>query len=182
MSETRTQLKAIALEQIQLDKLAAASFRELGKAAGIKSSSVHYHFQSRDNLLTEVYHDFANGFFNELESRTSGLNRPRQRLLALFGLFEEMFKRNAHGMTSAYAAGFKELSIESHHEVKAFLNQLETWIAQTLSSASFLPISRESLSRVCVSLLEGALLLDRLNDDPYYLEAAKEWICSLSSL
>ena len=80
MSETRAQLKHIAIDQIQQANLAAASFRELGKAAGIKSSSVHYHFQSRERLLTELLQDYDLKFFSELDAATAGTHRPRQRL------------------------------------------------------------------------------------------------------
>ena len=182
MSETRDQLKVLATEQIRADKLAAASFRELGKAAGIKSSSVHYHFQSRDNLLTEVFNDYRDQFFSKLENNTSGLTRPRQRLLALFDLFETDQKQEWQGLVSAYAAGVRELPPESQHDVRSFLVEVEQWIIATLESASFLPIPRESLAKVLISTLEGALLLDRLQEDPNYLEAVKKWICSLSSL
>lgn len=182
MSDTRDNLIRLAKQQIRSDKLAAASFRELGKAAGIKSSSVHYHFQSRDNLLTEVFTDFRQEFFEELDQRTFNINKPRQRLLILLSLFEEYQSKDWLGLPSAYAAGSKELNDESQQEVKFFLNQVEGWIAQSLSSASFLPISRESVAKVLMSSLEGALLMDRIQQGQSYLTAVREWICSLSSL
>ena len=182
MSDTRDNLVQLAKQQIREDKLAAASFRELGKAAGIKSSSVHYHFQSRDNLLTEVFGDFRHEFFSELDERTFNISKPRQRLLVLLSLFEDYQQKNWLGMTSAYAAGLKELNDESQQEVKFFLNQVEGWIAQSLSSASFLPISRESVAKVLISALEGALLMDRIQQESDCLPAVREWICSLSSL
>tara|TARA_R110001583_G_scaffold27021_3_gene96941 strand:+ start:1902 stop:2219 length:318 start_codon:yes stop_codon:yes gene_type:complete len=62
VSETRDHLKTIATDQICKNNLAAASFREMGKAAGIKSSSVHYHFKSRDALLLELATDYQHAF------------------------------------------------------------------------------------------------------------------------
>lgn len=182
MSDTRENLIQLAKEQIRGDKLAAASFRELGKAAGIKSSSVHYHFQSRDNLLTEVFTDFRHEFFEELDQRTFNISKPRQRLLVLLSLFEDYQRKDWVGLTSSYAAGLRELNEESQQEVQFFLSQVEGWIAQSLNSASFLPISRESVAKVLISALEGALLMDRIQQDSDYLIAVREWICSLSSL
>ncbi len=182
MSETRTHLKALATDQIRHANLAAASFRELGKAAGIKSSSVHYHFQSRDKLLTELLQDYNTDFFDRLDLMTEGMTKPRQRLLALFSIFEDSHKHQLQCMSLAYAASQHELSPASLEAVDHFLSRLEEWVTNTLANARLLPMPREQLARVLVSSLEGSLLFDRLHSEPRHLQATKDWICTLSSL
>ena len=181
MSETRAQLKHIAIDQIQQANLAAASFRELGKAAGIKSSSVHYHFQSRERLLTELLQDYDLKFFSELDAATASTHRPRLRLGALIDVFEHYHTHRRQCMSLAYAASPHELSDANLHAVQTFLEHMERWVEDALAKASLLPIPKDQLARVIVSALEGALLFDRLTDEPKHLNAARSWITSLSS-
>ena len=181
MSETRAQLKHIAIDQIQQANLAAASFRELGKAAGIKSSSVHYHFQSRERLLTELLQDYDLKFFAELDAATASTHRPRLRLGALMDVFEHYHTHRRQCMSLAYAASPHERSDANLHAVQTFLEHMERWVEDALAKASLLPIPKDQLARVIVSALEGALLFDRLTDEPKHLNAARSWITSLSS-
>ncbi|TNC92064.1 MAG: hypothetical protein CSH36_06475 [Thalassolituus sp.] len=181
MSETRTQLKSLAIDQIRQANLQAASFRELGKAAGIKSSSVHYHFQSRDKLLTELLHDYDMEFFEHLDVLTEGIHRPKERLKALVSVFEQSHAEKRQCMSLAYAASPHELSDTSLAAVDKFIFHLENWVTDTLQNASLLPVPRDELACVIVAALEGSLLFDRLHDDPRHLNAARRWIASLSS-
>lgn len=181
MSETRTQLKSIAIDQIRQANLSAASFRELGKAAGIKSSSVHYHFQSRDKLLTELLQDYDVDFFRHLNAQTSGLKRTKEKLFALIKVFEDGHHEKRQCMSLAYAASPQELSEDNLQAFHTFVEHLEDWVSEALSHASLLPIPRHELARLVVSSLEGSLLLDRLDTEPKHLNAAKLWISTLSS-
>lgn len=181
MSETRKQLKCIAIDQIQQGNLAAASFRELGKAAGIKSSSVHYHFQSRERLLTELLQDYDLKFFTELDAATANTHRPRLRLSALVEVFEQYHNQRQQCMSLAYAASPHELSDANLQAVQTFIERMESWVEDALAKASLLPVPKDQLASVIVAALGGALLFDRLNDEPKHLNAAKNWISSLSS-
>lgn len=181
MSETRVQLKHIATDQIQHANLAAASFRELGKAAGIKSSSVHYHFQSRDRLLTELLQDYDLHFFDVLNKATADTQRPRQRLAALVDVFAQFHAHQRQCMSAAYAAAPHELSEANRDVVESFLHHLEAWVSDSLSRASLLPVPKETLASVIVATLEGALLFDRLSREPRHLNAARDWLATLSS-
>lgn len=181
MSETRAHLKTIAIDQIRQANLSAASFRELGKAAGIKSSSVHYHFQSREKLLTELLQDYDVEFFLHLNAQTSAARRTKEKLLALIKVFEDGHKQKRQCMSLAYAASPQELSAANQEAFHIFVEHLEDWVAEALSHTSLLPIARQDLACLIVSALEGSLLLDRLNNEPRHLKAAKLWICTLSS-
>ncbi|MFK4753956.1 MULTISPECIES: TetR/AcrR family transcriptional regulator [Oceanospirillaceae] len=182
MSETRDHLKTIATDQICKNNLAAASFREMGKAAGIKSSSVHYHFKSRDALLLELATDYQHAFFAELQQRTEGITSPRQRLQQLCDLYTEHFTNNRQCLAQAYSAGMNELTEESQTAIHAFYEALFDWVLECLSSARFLPVSREALARVVVSALQGALVADRVGQDAVHLASVREWIGTLTSL
>lgn len=182
MSDTRDQLKIIAVERIQKDNLAASSFREMGKAAGIKSSSVHYHFKSRDALLLELVKDFRQGFFDALQRRTGDISSPRQRLQHLFMMYADYYQNHELTLALAYQASFQELTDECRQAIAEFHNELQQWVLDSLQPARFLPIPKESLALVVSSSLQGALLMDRGQDGAAHLDAVQEWLASLSSL
>jgi TetR/AcrR family transcriptional regulator, transcriptional repressor for nem operon len=182
MSDTRDQLKQLATGQIRRENLAAASFRELGKAAGIKASSVFYHFQSREQLLTELVRDYENEFFAQLDARTHGSDSPKQRLLALLDLFKQSQQQGKQCLCAAYAASSHELSDDSRAAVQQFFSRLEGWILEVLNKASLLPLPRETLAKVLLSSLEGALLIDRTAIENQHLDAIRQWINKLVSV
>lgn len=182
MSDTRDQLKIIAVERIQKDNLAASSFREMGKAAGIKSSSVHYHFKSRDALLLELVKDFRSGFFDALQRRTGDISSPRQRLQHLFVIYADYYQNHELTLALAYQASIQELTGESRQAIADFHHELQTWVLDSLQPARFLPIPKESLALVVSSALQGALMMDRGQESAVHLDAVQEWLASLSSL
>lgn len=182
MSQTREQLKEIATEQICAKNLAAASFREMGKAAGIKSSSVHYHFKSRDALLLELLKDYQGRFFTELSSRTGDSSSPKQRLHTLFDLFNECKEQEIQCLVQAYSAEAHELNEETRVAINEFYDGLYDWVLESLSSARFLPVARESLARVVVASIQGALIADRAKPEGEHLSAVEDWLATLSSI
>ena len=178
MSDTREHLKSIATDQICTKNLAAASFREMGKAAGIKSSSVHYHFKSRDALLLELIKDYQKAFFELLEERTEGTS-GKQRLQVLCDVFTEYFTKDRQCMASAYSAGTHELTADSFAATNEFYDALYEWVLESLANVRFMSLGREALARVVVSSLQGALVTDRVRNDAVNLAAVQDWIASL---
>lgn len=182
MSQTRDQLKEIASEQIALNNLAAASFREMGKAAGIKSSSVHYHFKSRDALVLELLTDYHKSFFSDLEKQAGDNSSPKFRLSCLFSMFLNLKQEGKQAIIQAYSADAGELNEDAKTAVNEFYEDMYNWVLDSLNSARFLPASREALARVVISSLQGALAMDRTREDSPHLAAVEEWINTLSSI
>lgn len=182
MSDTRHQLKQIATNQIRRHTLHAASFREMGKAAGIKCSSVHYHFDNRDALLLELLNDYGQDFFVQLDERCADISSPAQRLQALAGLFMDSHSHHYQCLCLAFAAAGDESSADQQAAVQQFLQRLEQWLLDSLARAHFLPLPKPELARVIISALEGALLLDRGQDRPLRLEAVCAWLKTITRL
>jgi len=179
MSDTRSQLKQIAIEQIRRRTLHAASFRELGKVAGIKSSSVHYHFENRDALLLELVKDYEQDFFIQLKQRCHELSDPGQQLQQLAALFLLSQQSQYQCLCLAFAAAGDETNDQQRAAVEQFLQRLETWISAVLARAADHPDSAPQLARVILSALEGALLLDRDQPQAPRLNAVSQWLTTL---
>ncbi|WP_221793249.1 TetR/AcrR family transcriptional regulator [Oceanobacter mangrovi] len=178
MSDTRDHLKSIATDQICAKNLAAASFREMGKEAGIKSSSVHYHFKSRDALLLELIKDYQKDFFAMLDERAEEAT-GKQRLIVLCEVFTEFFTKDRQCMAQAYSSGSHELTPDSMTATRDFYEALYEWVLESLTTTRFLAVSRDALARVVVSAIQGALVADRVRDDAINLASVQDWLSSL---
>lgn len=182
MSDTRTQLKHIATDQIRRRTLHAASFREMGKVADIKCSSVHYHFDNRDALLLELMTDYEADFFQQLDERCDNISSPSQRLQQLAQLFLESHTEQQQCLCLAFAAAGPDVTSEQQAAVDQFLQRLEQWVIDSLARAHLLVMPKPELARVIVSSLEGALLLDREQAEPTRLQAVSAWLKTITRL
>lgn len=179
MTDTRSQLKQIATEQIRRHTLHAASFREMGKVLGIKSSSVHYHFENRDALLLELVNDYEQDFFAQLEQRCQGVSDPGQQLQQLAALFLLSQQSKYQCLCLAFAAAGDETSDQQRSAVEQFLRRLEVWISAVLARTADHSGNAQLLARVILSALEGALLLDRDQPQAPRLSAVSQWLTTL---
>ena len=61
MSDVKTAIMDAAERRMQLGGFGGFSFREIAADVGIKSSSVHYHFPTKDDLAAAVIRRWAEG-------------------------------------------------------------------------------------------------------------------------
>lgn len=182
MSDTRTQLKHIATEQIRRATLNAASFREMGKAADIKCSSVHYHFDNRDALLLELMTDYEQNFFRQLDERCLDMTSPSKRLQILVQLFLESHSQQFQCLSLAFAAAGPDTTTEQQLVVEQFIQRLEQWVIDSLARAHLLVMPKPELARLVISALQGAVLLDRQQQHPGRLIAVSAWLKTITRL
>lgn len=176
MSDTRSQLKQIATEQIRRHTLHSASFREMGKVLGIKSSSVHYHFENREALLQELIDDYEQAFFSRLDALCEGISSPVKQLQTLASLFSDSHSQQYQCLCLAFAAAGSETSAAQRAAVERFLLRLEGWICTVLTSAGVPQPATELQARFILSALEGALLLDRDQPEAQRLNAVIQYL------
>ena len=67
MVQMKDQLKSIATCTIQEKGVSGLSFRDLAAEANIKSSSVHYYFPQKADLIYEVTKDYTETFSDALD-------------------------------------------------------------------------------------------------------------------
>jgi TetR/AcrR family transcriptional repressor of nem operon len=111
------------------------SFRELAKAVGVKSASIHYHFPTKSDLgaaLAQRYREEAvatlEGFWAECRDPIACL----RKYTALFRLALENGNRMC--MCGFMAAEHADLPEAVRIEVEAFGNANVTWLAGILST------------------------------------------------
>ena len=172
MSETREKLINIATQTIQKSGIHKLTMRDLGEAVNIKSSSVMYHFKSKDKLMVELAKVYNENFFKHLEDIEKDYESPKERLVKLVEIFESVLQEDKLCLCGMLASESDNLDIDLKNQTVEFFIDLEKWVSKNLKLLN----TDESLSHIIVSALEGALLIDKLEIKNRRLHSIKEWI------
>lgn len=179
MDSTRDGLVKVASRTVRRGGSAALNFRDLGRAVGVKSSTVHYYFPTKADLLREIAAEYTTQFIAALDQRTRDSNSLKQDLLALVDLFVGAQGEKLSCLCGMLATEAELLDPKVRSTVNDFFARLQDWVIQRakvwderrpggLSPAKF--------ADFVVSLLEGSLLLSRLDAHKASLAAARDWV------
>ncbi|MEM7253566.1 MAG: TetR/AcrR family transcriptional regulator [Pseudomonadota bacterium] len=181
MPNTREELKRLAIAEIQHRGLHQLSFRTLAQKAGIKSSSVHYHFPEKSDLAAAVIAQYHANFRAALEAIDKAGGSARDKLDALLDIFLSVADEGRHCLCGMMAADISALSDESGTLLEHYFLDLEAWVTNVVQQSDpplRTDIPPAQLARIVVSGLEGALLLDRINHQRERLEAQRALLSS----
>lgn len=131
MSETREQIMAEARKVAQAHGYNGLSFRELAKAVGVKSASIHYHFPTKGDLgaaLARRYREDAQAMLGEP-------GEPRAELARYVAIFRQALERdNRMCLCGIMAAEHDDLPEAVRVEVTAFADENVAWLARVLAA------------------------------------------------
>jgi TetR/AcrR family transcriptional regulator, transcriptional repressor for nem operon len=180
---TRQQLLRNATEIVRRGGSAALNFRDLGRSVGVKSASVHYHFPTKSHLLSEIATEYRTAFIAALDDGVRHSKSLRQDLLVLVDLFMGAQGANLSCLCGMLATEADLLEPDVKAAVNQFFAALQVWIVrQARQRAVAKPggLPPATFARLLVSLLEGSLLLSRLDAHKGSLAAAREWTQSVT--
>lgn len=181
---TRQELLRNATTTVRRGGSAALNFRDLGQSVGVKSSSVHYYFPTKSDLLNAIASDYATMFLGALDTGIRDSESFRQDMLALVDLFIGAQNAKLSCLCGMLATEADLLDPAVKTTVDQFFAALQQWV---IRRARLRGVSRPgrlapaTFARLLMSLLEGALLLSRLNAHKASLAAAREWVENLTS-
>lgn len=173
-------IKKEAIRIVRTGGSHSLNFRDLGNTVGVKSSSIHYYFPTKSDLLAEIVQDYSHNFMAELDSRTQNAKTLAKTLEIMISFCEESQSEKLICLCGSLAAEASELETQVVDQVSGFFSTLEKWISQKIKLFnSDSDVSRLHLSKVIISLIEGALIVDRANGNNSSLAAAKAWVKTL---
>ncbi|RVU85939.1 TetR/AcrR family transcriptional regulator [Leucothrix sargassi] len=175
MSERRNEITALATQAVQRSGLHSVSFRQLADEIGIKSSSVHYHFKTKSDLAEALISEYTENFSLKLQEIEATNDTLLGQLDDLIGVFEFVTKEQNLCLCGMMATELTELDEPTKKSLRNFFSVTESWLSSAFSRHKDevkVALSPEQLSQVFVSTLEGAMLLDRADEDGKRLEAA----------
>jgi TetR/AcrR family transcriptional repressor of nem operon len=161
MSNTADAIMDAAEERIRQAGYSGFSFREIAADIGVKSSSVHYHFPTKERLAAAVARRYTNRFMDAVDGEVS---RNDDIVGAWRQTFRAALRRDGRMcLCGALAAASHDLVDEVRVEVKRFfLLGIEKLIAGGLT--------RDAAIQV-LATLEGAMLAANALDDQSIFES-----------
>jgi TetR/AcrR family transcriptional repressor of nem operon len=183
MDTTREALLRNATRTVRRGGSASLNFRDLGGSVGVKSSTVHYYFPTKVDLLKEIAGEYKAIFIATLDERTRESKSFKQDMLVLVDLFLGAQGEKLSCLCGMLATEAELLDPRVRSAVNEFFAKLQEWVTQRAKAWNVRRPGGMAPARfadLLVSLLEGSLLLSRLEAHKSSLAAARDWVQSLA--
>lgn len=175
----KEEILTLANRELQEKGVASLSFRELAAKLGIKSSSVHYYFPQKDDLIEAVIAAYSEQTIKATYEKTQALKPGRDRLMALVDLVRENLQ-DRQCTAGILAAESAQVSKKARSAISVFFGRLEDWIVGELKAMGKKETEARILGRVILTAVEGALMIGSVDANPDYLESLKKFISDLA--
>lgn len=175
------QVLELAQALVQLRGFNAMSYRDLADGVGVKTSSIHYYFPSKEDLGLALLRRYRDGFKGALIVIESEVNDPKLKIERFVDLFVDTVRAGKICLGGMFASDCTTLPASMQDEVKNFYSENETWLANVLKQGREMgKLSFNGSPRIkaetIFSTLEGVMITARLFKDEKRLMSAGEWI------
>lgn len=163
-TDTRQAIMSISKKMVQARGYNALSFREVAKAVGVKSASVHYHFPTKGDLGAAL----ARRYTDEGGAYLDGLLATSEDRASLMSHYVKIFRSalvddNRMCLCGIMAAEHHDLPPEVRAEVDRFSEVNVRWLLKVLSlgNAEGDSVGLKRKARAIYAAIGGAQLLAR---------------------
>jgi TetR/AcrR family transcriptional repressor of nem operon len=163
----REQILDHAITLMMLRGYNGFSYRDLSELVGVKTSSIHYYFPSKDDLVLEAVKEYSKEVFDAINRIDPAL--PADTKL---GKYTKLFGRTLGDgdqicLCGMLAADIASLPDEVRQAVQAFFKANETWLANLLAQGAnegTLKVNGkpENAARAMFAAFQGSVLASRL--------------------
>lgn len=160
----------VAQELLQSKGFHAFSYADIAERVGIRKASIHYYFASKNDLGEALISHYRDVF----SKARALIDETHELSLARLEAYAELYRNalaqdNRMCLCGMLAADFMTLPEAIQTEVRAFMSENATWLAQTLEDArvnkevSFAGAAQQE-AELLLSGLEGGMLVARSLD------------------
>lgn len=168
---------------LQLKGYNGFSYKDLSKVIGIKTSSIHYYYPTKVDLVVGVIAFYEEGFIEDLTRISRAEQSIAEKLIDFTNvIFAKTFSDDCKMcLGGILAAEVCDLDPKIQAKLKHFFAKIESWIVSIIKDASVdRPLKDKAMPEIFAKQLiiqiEGALILARLFDDRYYLSTIESFI------
>ncbi len=180
-----TKLLDLAVELIQTRGYNAFSYRDLSREIGIKTSSIHYYFPSKEDLGKAAMARYRENFNQSLSRIDSAVQAPTEKLMRFSELASGTLKScDKICLGGMLASDFHTMPDSIREQVRGFYNDNEAWITKVLKSGCEQAVfnfeeTPEKMAQAIFALLEGAIISARIFKDESRFHASMNSINAL---
>ncbi len=161
MTDTKTKILDLAESLTQTKGFNGFSYIDLANEIGIKTSSIHYYFKTKDDLaaalVKRIHENHSEGF----QAMEAGHDTADARLKAVIAYFQNYIADEKFCLCGMMAAELQSVSPRVAKLVQAYFRDFQAWLKRQFEYAG-----KEDADRLAIGFLsglEGSLLLGRLN-------------------
>ncbi|QEI07618.1 TetR/AcrR family transcriptional regulator [Pigmentiphaga aceris] len=163
---TRDRILDHAQKLIRLRGCNGFSYRDLADHVGVKTSSIHYYFPSKDDLLLEAVMAYSTRTLAALQAIDAKLPAD-EKLDRYVDMSVELSDGEEICLCGMLAADLASVPEQVAHEVQGFVQANESWLAKVLAEgrdAGTLHVrgDTETAGRALFASLQGSGVLCRL--------------------
>lgn len=183
---THDQILDLAQQYIQQRGYNGFSFRDLANGIGVKSSSIHYYYASKTDLVVAVTSRYRKGF----SAATDQLKADNLAAADMLKAYAQIFKSTLEDekrvcLCAMLASDFDSVEAAVTDEVKAFFAEQYKWLANIIANGISHGTIRgdivpEEFAILYFSALEGAMVLAKANDNPADIELVANQMIAMS--
>lgn len=171
--DTRSQIIEVAQDLIQRVGVNAMSYRDISEAIGIRKAGVHYHFQTKDELLSTLLESYSASVLKRLDEIFSTSETPEAKLRLYCALFETTMSNGNQDkicLGGIVGAEIKSLNPDLTQQLNSFYYMNESGITKILiegQQKGDFNFSGDAHAMACLifSMLQGGMLLTRVKND-----------------
>ena len=182
--ETKERILHQAAELFNTRGYAGASISDIMRVTGLKKGGIYNHFQSKDDLALQAF-DYAIGYIQKCYGdAVKNKRHAGERLQAIIDAFYTNIKNPA----IEGGCPLMNTAIESD-DTHPMLRQraqaaMDSWrnmvckiVKKGIARGEIRPeVNADEFATVMISLLEGAVMMNKLYDDSIHLERAIEYL------
>lgn len=167
VSSVRDQLLQHAQSLLMTRGYHGFSYHDLSRLVGVKTSSIHYYFRKKEDLVLEAVNSYSNEMLSDM--RAIDPSQPPEKKLECYA---KVFVRLLGDGDSICLCGMLAADLESLPEkirkaIQGFFKAHESWLARLLSEGAatgrlHVNGKAESAARALYAAFQGSLLTSRL--------------------
>lgn len=128
--DTRAAILSTARAMVQARGYNALSFREIAKAVGVKSASIHYHFPTKGDLGAALARDYTDMAIAAMADLTASGAPPAACIAGYAAIYRAALEAgNRMCLCGIMAAEHEDLPPEVRREVERFADAAIVWLA-----------------------------------------------------
>lgn len=150
------------------------SYRDIQNEVGVKTSSIHYYFPTKQDLVIHLIDRYAARFTDFLNNLEQTESQGLQRIESICAVYADLLKEDKFCIYGMLASDKLALPEEANKKVCEFFASIEGWLAKAIVLGQeqhiFKPtINAEPAAAYLLSSLEGGLLIARAKKQSEYL-------------
>jgi len=149
---------------------------EIIEEAGIAKTTLYEYFRSKEDLMLVYIEEYGMETIQAMIRAIENADTPKGKMIGVFEYLEDQFRQN-----QCYGCSFLSMVYEIPDEPAEIKRKIKFQkdIIRGLFTEILRPINKENIADEIYTLLEGAIIANKVHDDIWPISAAKNSIKKL---